>query len=86
MIKVLSSVWALLLGIVLIMLGNGMHFTLIGLRGGIEGFSATELALVTSGYFLGFLSDCLAAFDRTLGLDRAANNRGVLYVGDICCR
>jgi MFS family permease len=56
MIKMLSSVWALLLGIVLIMLGNGMHFTLIGLRGGIEGFSSAELAIVTSGYFMGFLS------------------------------
>lgn len=56
MIKVLSGVWALLLGIVLIMLGNGMHFTLMGLRGGIEGFSSTELAIVTSGYFMGFLS------------------------------
>ena len=56
MIKMLSGVWALLLGIVLIMLGNGMHFTLVGLRGGIEGFSAMELAIVTSGYFLGFLS------------------------------
>ena len=56
MIHVLSGVWALLLGIVLIMLGNGMHFTLIGLRGGIEGFSAAELAIVTSGYFAGFLS------------------------------
>jgi MFS family permease len=56
MIKVLSGVWALLLGVVLIMLGNGMHFTLIGLRGGIEGFSSTELAIVTSGYFMGFLS------------------------------
>jgi MFS family permease len=55
-IKVLAGVWALLIGIVLIMLGNGMHFTLIGLRGGIEGFSAAELAVVTSGYFLGFLS------------------------------
>ena len=54
--SVFSSVWALLLGIVLIMLGNGMHFTLIGLRGGIEGFSASELAIVTSGYFMGFLS------------------------------
>jgi MFS family permease len=52
----LASVWALLLGIVLIMLGNGMHFTLMGLRGGIEGFSSTELSIVTSGYFLGFLS------------------------------
>jgi MFS family permease len=56
MIQVLSGVWALLIGIVLIMLGNGMHFTLIGLRGGIEGFSAIELAIVTSGYFMGFLS------------------------------
>ena len=56
MIQVLSGVWALLLGIVFIMLGNGMHFTLIGLRGGIEGFSAAELAIVTSGYFVGFLS------------------------------
>ncbi len=56
MLHVLSGVWALLLGIVLIMLGNGMHFTLIGLRGGIEGFSAAELAIVTSGYFMGFLS------------------------------
>ena len=56
MFQVLSGVWALLIGIVLIMLGNGMHFTLIGLRGGIEGFSAVELAVVTSGYFMGFLS------------------------------
>ncbi|MDQ0317442.1 MFS transporter [Amorphus orientalis] len=56
MFSVLSGVWALLLGIVFIMLGNGMHFTLIGLRGGIEGFSAAELAIVTSGYFAGFLS------------------------------
>ena len=55
MLQVLSGVWALLLGIVFIMLGNGMHFTLIGLRGGIEGFSATELAIVTSGYSMGLL-------------------------------
>ena len=56
MVKVFSGVWPLMLGILLIMLGNGMHFTLIGLRGGIEGFSAAELAIVTSAYFLGFLS------------------------------
>jgi MFS family permease len=56
MLQAFSGVWALMVGIVLIMLGNGMHFTLIGLRGGIEGFSAAELAVVTSGYFLGFLS------------------------------
>ncbi|MGR3426013.1 MAG: MFS transporter [Sagittula sp.] len=56
MLQVLATIWALLIGIVFIMLGNGMHFTLIGLRGGIEGFSAGELAIVTSGYFMGFLS------------------------------
>ncbi len=56
MLKVVSGVWALLIGIVFIMLGNGLHFTLIGVRGDIEGFSATELAIVTSGYFVGFLS------------------------------
>ncbi|WOI58050.1 MFS transporter [Palleronia sp. LCG004] len=56
MIQVLSAIWALLLGIVLIMLGNGMQFTLIGIRGGIEGFSAAELAIVTSAYFAGFLA------------------------------
>ena len=56
MTRVFFQVWPLLLGIVFIMLGNGMHFTLIGLRGGIEGFSAAELAIVTSGYFMGFLS------------------------------
>ncbi|MCG7626659.1 MFS transporter [Epibacterium sp. MM17-32] len=56
MINMLASVWALLAGVVLIMLGNGMHFTLMGLRGGMEGFSSAELSIITSGYFLGFLS------------------------------
>ncbi|MCA0941978.1 MFS transporter (plasmid) [Salipiger sp. H15] len=56
MISVLGSVWALLLGILLIMLGNGMQFTLIGLRGDLEGFSTAALAVITSGYYIGFLS------------------------------
>jgi MFS family permease len=56
MIQILYRVWPLLLGIMFIMLGNGMHFTLIGLRGGIEGFTSAELAIVASGYFMGFLA------------------------------
>ena len=56
MFRTFSAIWALLVGMVLIMMGNGMHFTLIGVRGGIEGFSSAELAVVTSGYFMGFLS------------------------------
>ena len=38
--------------IVLIMLGNGMHFTLIGLRGGIEGFRRRNWPSSPRGYFV----------------------------------
>lgn len=55
MIKVLSGTWALLLGVMLLQVGNGMQGTLLGVRGGIEGFSTFELSLIMSGYFVGFL-------------------------------
>ncbi len=55
MIQVLGSSWALLLGMLLLMLGNGVQGTLLGIRGGIEGFSTFEMSLVMSAYFLGFL-------------------------------
>ncbi|MGM0584975.1 MAG: MFS transporter [Pseudomonadota bacterium] len=55
MIAFLSNTWALLLGMLLLMLGNGMQASLLGIRGAIEGFSAGEMSLVMSGYFLGFL-------------------------------
>lgn len=51
----LSGAWALLLGILLLMLGNGMHGTLLGIRGEIEGFSTTQMSYVMSAYFVGFL-------------------------------
>ncbi|MEP3345917.1 MAG: MFS transporter [Litoreibacter sp.] len=55
MFEVLKSSWALLLGMALLMVGNGLQGSLIGVRGGIEGFTTFELSLITSGYFLGFL-------------------------------
>ncbi|MEI4487275.1 MFS transporter [Frigidibacter sp. MR17.14] len=55
MIEVLRGSWALLLGLTLIMLGNGMQGTLLGIRGGIEGFSPFEMSIVMSSYFVGFL-------------------------------
>lgn len=51
----LSGAWPLLLGILLLMLGNGMHGTLLGVRGEIEGFSTYEMSIVMSAYFVGFL-------------------------------
>lgn len=55
MIQVLSSAWALLLGMGLLMVGNGMQGTLLGIRGALEGFSTFEMSIVTSAYFVGFL-------------------------------
>ncbi|MEM6887135.1 MAG: MFS transporter [Pseudomonadota bacterium] len=53
--QVLTSAWALLLGMCLLMIGNGMQGTLLGIRGEIEGFATFEMSIVMSAYFLGFL-------------------------------
>ena len=53
--QVLSSAWALLLGMLLLMVGNGLQGTMMGVRGAIEGFSTFELSLIASAYFIGFL-------------------------------
>ncbi len=55
MFSILSNSWALLLGMLLLMLGNGLHGTLLGVRGDIEGFSTLEMSLIMSAYFVGFL-------------------------------
>lgn len=55
MFSVLSNSWALLLGMMLLMLGNGLQGSLLGVRGEIEGFSTFEMSLVMSAYFVGFL-------------------------------
>ncbi|MBY5932939.1 MFS transporter [Tateyamaria omphalii] len=55
MFQVLTSAWALLFGMGLLMVGNGMQGTLLGIRGEIEGFSTAEMSIVMSAYFLGFL-------------------------------
>lgn len=55
MLQVLKSSWALLLGMMLLMVGNGLQGTLLGVRGGLEGFSPFTMSIVMSGYFVGFL-------------------------------
>jgi len=55
MIQVLGSSWALLLGMTLLMVGNGMQGTLLGVRGALEQFSTFEMSIVMSAYFVGFL-------------------------------
>lgn len=55
MLIVLRNTWALLLGLGLLMLGNGMQGTLLGIRGAIEQFSTFQMSIVMSCYFVGFL-------------------------------
>ena len=55
MLKVLGSTWPLLLGVMLLMLGNGVQGTLLGIRGALEGFTTLQMSYVMSAYFLGFL-------------------------------
>ena len=55
MLTVLRNSWPLLLGVMLLMVGNGMQGTLLGIRGGIEGIGTYEMSVVMSAYFAGFL-------------------------------
>jgi MFS family permease len=55
MLAVARNSWALLLGMLLLMLGNGLQGTLLGVRGASEGFSTTSMSIVMSAYFVGFL-------------------------------
>jgi MFS family permease len=55
MFRVILNCWALFLGLALIMLGNGLQGSLLGLRASIEGFSLSVTGLVMSGYFIGLI-------------------------------
>ncbi|MGC8203468.1 MFS transporter [Aliiroseovarius sp. PTFE2010] len=55
MIQVLATSWALLLGLLLLMVGNGLQGTVLGVRGALEGFSTGQMSVIMSAYFVGFL-------------------------------
>jgi len=52
---VLLSSWALFAGIAILMLGDGLQGTLLGVRASAEGFPTAVTGLVMSTFFLGFL-------------------------------
>jgi MFS family permease len=55
LLSIIRNSWPLLLGMLLLMIGNGLQGTLLGVRGNIEGFDPSTLSYVISAYFLGFL-------------------------------
>ncbi len=55
MLHVLKQSWALMLGVLLLMLGNGLQGTLLGVRGSLEQIDSSTMGLIMAGYFVGFL-------------------------------
>ena len=55
MLQVVKLNWALLIGILLLMVGNGVQGTLLGVRGAVEEYSTGTMSIIMSGYFIGFL-------------------------------
>ncbi|MRX51733.1 MFS transporter [Paracoccus sp. S-4012] len=55
MLTVLRTTWPLFLGMAMLMVGNGMQGTLLGIRGGIEGVPTQQMSIVMASYFGGFL-------------------------------
>jgi MFS family permease len=53
--EALLACWPLLVGIGLMMLGNGLQGSLLGVRAGLEGFPTAITGLIMSGYYVGFL-------------------------------
>jgi MFS family permease len=47
--------WPLFVALSLLMVGNGLQSSLIGLRANLEGFSTTVIGIVMTGYYVGFL-------------------------------
>ena len=56
MFRVIASAWALLLGTGMLMLGNGLQNSLLGVRASLEGFETTTTGVIMSGYYVGFLA------------------------------
>ena len=63
MLSVLRTSWPLLLGVMLLMVGNGVQGSLLGIRGTTGGFSTFQISVVMSAYFAGFLLGSLTAPD-----------------------
>ncbi len=55
MLSVLMRTWALMLGVLLLMVGNGLQGTLLGVRGSLEQIDPSWMGFIMSAYFIGFL-------------------------------
>jgi MFS family permease len=61
MVRQLVPVSALLLGSSLLLFAGGVHGLILPVRGALEGFSASALGLLGTGWALGYVAGCLIA-------------------------
>ena len=59
MIYALSPVAALLIGVAILLTGQGLQGILVPVRAGLENFSTISIGLIGAAYFLGFTLGCL---------------------------
>ncbi len=57
----LTTLFALLFSVFLLVTGNGLQSTLISVRAQVDGFSLTEIGFIGTAYFVGFLFGCMGA-------------------------
>ena len=53
--KAILTSWPLFFGLSLLMMGNGLQNTLLGVRASLESFDTTAIGIIMSFYFVGFL-------------------------------
>ncbi|MFD0915835.1 MFS transporter [Pseudahrensia aquimaris] len=59
MARQIIPILALLIGMVFLMLGSGLHGLLIPIRGGLENMTAFDLGWIGTGYAIGFTLGCV---------------------------
>ena len=58
-----AATWALFIGVLLLMAGNGLQGSLLGVRSTTEGFDTIVIGVIMAGYFAGFLIGSKLTFD-----------------------
>lgn len=59
LVATLATVFALLFGYAMLQMGNTLQSSLLTVRGGLEGFTATQVGLVGSGFYVGLMAGSL---------------------------
>lgn len=60
-ISVAAATWALFVGLALVMIGNGLNGSVVGVRSGEAGFDLTVTSAIMAAYFAGFLAGAVYA-------------------------